>query len=192
MSNSLETATAETSNPTSMVLRISPLIWVAVLSLYLTLMLPLPFLAQVSNTPVPANGLIAGIVLGGIVLGMTLTQQVQLDQQGIQVVYPSWVPKLLQQGWSLNWAEIVSLKPRSTGQGGLVYYLVSQTGEAYLLPTRVVGFSRMVRFIQAQTQIDTSLVRPLAQPWMYTMVLLFAVLMGLVDAWVIGTAIALG
>jgi hypothetical protein len=192
MSNSLETSTAEASDSKSMALRISPLIWVAVLSLYLTLMLPLPFLAQVSNTPVPANGLIAGIILGGVVLGMTLTQQVRLDQQGIEVVYPSWVPKFLQQGWSLNWSEIVNLKPRSTGQGGLVYYLVSQTGQAYLLPTRVVGFSRMVSFIQAQTQIDTSLVRPLAQPWMYTMVLLFAVLMGLVDAWVIGTAIALG
>jgi hypothetical protein len=192
MSNSLETSTAETSDSKPMVLRISPLIWVAVLSLYLTLMLPLPFLAQVSNTPVPTSGLMAGIVLGGVVLSMTLTQQVRLDQQGMQVVYPSWVPKFLQQGWSLNWSEIVSLKPRSTGQGGLVYYLVSQTGQAYLLPTRVVGFSRMVSFIQAQTQIDTSLVRPLAQPWMYTMVLLFAVLMGLVDAWVIGTAIALG
>ncbi len=191
MSNLPETATLEASDSKPMVLRISPLIWVAVLGLYLALMLPLPFLAQVSNTPVSANGLIAGIVLGGIVLSMPLTQQVRLDQQGMQVVYPSWVPKFLQRGWSLNWSEIDSLKPRSTGQGGLVYYLVSQTGQAYILPTRVAGFSRMVSFIQAQTKIDTSMVRPLAQAWMYTMMLLFAVLMGLVDAWVIGTAIAL-
>ncbi len=192
MTNSLETATPNAAGSTPIVLRISPLIWLAVLGLYLTLMLPLPFLAQVSHTSVPTSGLIAGIGLGGVAIYMTLTQQVHLDHQGIRVVYPRWVPLILQRGWALDWAEIVSLKPRSTGQGGLVYYLVSQTGQAYLLPTRVAGFSRMVSYIQARTKIDTSMVRPLAQPWMYSILLLFAVLMGLVDAWVIGTAIALG
>ncbi|MBW4551876.1 MAG: hypothetical protein KME35_12305 [Aphanocapsa sp. GSE-SYN-MK-11-07L] len=192
MTNSLETVTPEAANSTAIVLRISPLIWLAVLGLYLTLMLPLPFLAQVSLTPVPTSGLIAGIGLGGVALYLTLTQQVHLDPQGIRVVYPNWVPKLWQRGWALDWSEIVSLTPRSTGQGGLVYYLVSQTGQAYLLPTRVAGFSRMVSYIQAQTKIDTSVVRPLAQPWMYSTLLVFALLMGLVDAWVIGTAIALG
>ena len=57
---------------------------------------------------------------------------------------------------------------------------------------RVVGFARLVREVQAKTGIDTTNVRPLAQPWMYLILLGFTLLLLLVDAWTIQTAIALG
>lgn len=183
------------SAPTSeqspaLILRISPLIGLAVLGLYLVLMLPLPFLAVVSPSPVPPFVLVLVVCLGGVILATPLTQQVRLDSVGMQIFYPAWVPRFWLRGWQLNWPEVQQLKARSTGQGGLVYYLVCQDGQAYLLPTRVAGFAAMVCYIQTQTGIETGSVRPLAQPWMYTAMLLFTVLMGLVDVWVIGTAIA--
>jgi hypothetical protein len=171
------------------VFKISPLVRVALWSLYFALMLPMLFLAWV-NPSLDFSPLWLGIGLstGGILLHMVLSEQVRLDEEGLSVCYPLWVPSLLRRGWSIRWSEIQDLKARSTGQGGLVYYLVSRSRSGFLLPMRIVGFQRMLKLIQMKTGIDTRDVKPLAQPWMYAMLLGAAVLLGIVDVWIIWTA----
>ena len=161
------------------------------MSLYIALTIPLPFLAEVTAAPIPPIWLWVGISIGLIALYAALSERVLLDDRGIQVTYPLWVPKWFRRGWSLPWSEVKELKPRTTGQGGLVYYFLSQSGKAYLLPMRVTGFAKLVREVQAKTGIDTSNVIPLAQPWMYLILLVFTLLLLLVDAWTVTTAIAL-
>ena len=55
---------------------------------------------------------------------------------------------------------------------------------------RVAGFTQLVKQVQAKTGIDTTDVRPLAQPWMYLILLIFTLLLLLIDAWTITTALA--
>jgi hypothetical protein len=125
------------------------------MSLYLALTLPLPFLAEVSSTPISPVVLWLGIVLGFIALVGTLSEQVQLDEEKIQVVYPGWVPYFWGKRWSLAWSEIKALKLRTTGQGGLVYYFISRDSErVYLLPMRVAGFARLVNIVGEKTGIN--------------------------------------
>ena len=181
------TASANTSPS---VFHLSPLIRITLLSLYVALTVPLPFLAQVTAAPVPPGLLFVGIGLGAIALYAVLSERVILDDRGIQVTYPGWVPSFFRKGWLLPWSEVKELKPRTTGQGGLVYYFLSQSGNAYLLPMRVAGFAKLVREVQAKTGIDTTDVKPLAQPWMYLILLGFTLLLLLVDAWTIMTALA--
>ena len=170
--------------------RISPIIRITLLCLYAALTLPLPFLPQTGATPqVPPMLLWGGIGLGAIALYGALSERVVLDETAIQVTYPNWVPKFFRKGWSLPWTDITALKPRSTGQGGIVYYFLSSTGEAFLLPMRVAGFARLVRIVQAKTDIDTTDVKPLSQPWMYLILFGFTVLLLLVDTWTIWTAL---
>ncbi|HIK28634.1 MAG: hypothetical protein N3E45_13935 [Oscillatoriaceae bacterium SKW80] len=169
------------------IFRISPLIRLTLLSLYIALTLPLPFLSQVTGTPIPPLFLWLGLGFGFLALYAALSERVVLDEQGIHVTYPKWVPRLFRKGWFLPWAEVQALKPRTTGQGGLVYYFLSKSGEGYLLPMRVAGFARLVNLVQAKTGIDTSDVRPLAQPWMYLILLAFTLLLLLTDSWVIST-----
>jgi hypothetical protein len=145
----------------------------------------------VTAAPIPPIWLWGGISIGLIALYAALSERVLLDDRGLQVTYPLWVPKWFRRGWSLPWSEVKELKPRTTGQGGLVYYFLSQSGKAYLLPMRVTGFAKLVREVQAKTGIDTSNVIPLAQPWMYLILLVFTLLLLLVDAWTVTTAIAL-
>jgi len=133
-----------------------------------------------------------GIGLGAVGLYGALGEKTILDETGIRVTYPVWFPRWLRRGWFLPWQEIENLKMRTTGQGGLVYYFVSTSGEAYLLPARVVGFSRLLSEVEAKTGIDTSDIRPLAQPWMYLILLGLALLLCLVDGWAIVNAIARG
>ncbi|HCF29177.1 MAG TPA: hypothetical protein DEV81_18690 [Cyanobacteria bacterium UBA11049] len=181
--------TANSANTAPSVFHLSPLIRITLLSLYVALTVPLPFLAQVTAAPVPPGLLFVGIGLGAVALYAVLSERVILDDRGIQVTYPGWVPSFFRKGWSLPWSEVKELKPRTTGQGGLVYYFLSQSGKAYLLPMRVAGFAKLVREVQAKTGIDTTDVIPLAQPWMYLILLGFTLLLLLVDTWTIMTAL---
>ena len=173
------------------VFRLSPLIRITLLSLYTALTIPLPFLSEVTKAPVPPAALSAAIVVGAVGLYGVLSERVILSEEGIEVTYPNWFPRFFRKGWSLPWTEVKALKPRSTGQGGLVYYFLSHSGEGYLLPMRVAGFAKLVGLVEAKTGIDTRDVRPLSQPWMYLILLLCTLLLLLVDAWTIVTAISL-
>lgn len=174
----------------SLVFNISPIIRITLLSLYIALTLPLPFLAAIAPVQVPISLFISGLIIGFVLLWGALSQKVILDDEKIAVTYPVWFPSFLQKGWSLSWREIEQLKLRTTGQGGLVYYFItSERDRAYLLPTRVAGFAKLVKVVEDKTGIDTRDVRPLAQPWMYFILFGFTLLLSLVDAWTIWTAV---
>jgi hypothetical protein len=181
--------TANSANISASVFRLSPLIRITLLSLYVALTIPLPFLSEVTAAPVPPGLLWVGISIGLVALYAVLTEQVIVDDEGIQVTYPAWVSRFFRKGWFLPWSQVKELKPRTTGQGGIVYYFLSQDGKAYLLPMRVAGFARLVQIVQAKTGIDTTDVRPLAQPWMYLILLGFTLLLLLVDGWAIAAAL---
>ena len=171
------------------IFHISPLIRITLFCLYIALTIPLPFLAEVTSAPVPPRLLWIVISLGSLALYAVLSERVILDDEKIQVAYPGWVPKFFRQGWSLSWGEIKNLKMRTTGQGGLVYYFVSQSSDrAYLLPMRVAGFARMVKIVEEKTGIDTTDIRPLSQPWMYLILFVFTLFLLLIDSWTIWTA----
>jgi hypothetical protein len=182
-------------NPDSSPIRsfhISPIIRITLLSLYGALTIPLPFLAKVTDAPVLPIWLWIGIMIGAIALYGGLSERVILTTEAIQVAYPRWFPTVLRRGWLVQWSEIQALKPKTTGQGGLVYYILTSNGDAFLLPMRIAGFAQLVREMQAKTGIDTTDVKPLAQPWMYFILFGFTVLLWLVDAWTITTAIGMG
>jgi hypothetical protein len=173
------------------IFKLSPIIRITLLTLYISLTVPLPFLSEVTGSPISPRFLWIGIAIGFVGLYAVLCERVILDDETIQVTYPIWVPKFFRKGWSLPWSEIKELKPRTTGQGGIVYYFLSQDGKAYLLPMRVAGFAKMVREVQLKTDIDTTNVYPLSQPWMYLILFVFTCFLLLVDAWTITTAVSL-
>lgn len=173
------------------IFHISPLIRITLIAFYLALTIPLPFLAQASSTLIPPLFLWIGISLGAILLYGVLSERVIVDKEKIQVAYPRWFPAFFRKGWLLPWIDVKDLKMRTTGQGGLVYYFVSKSSEkAYLLPMRVVGFARLVKLVEVYTGIDTRDVRPLAQPWMYLILLAFTLLLLLIDGWAIATSLS--
>lgn len=184
--------TGPTVNSDRRIFRISPIIRLTLLSFYTALTLPLPFLSQVTAAPVSPQLLGAGLGLGAVLLYGALSEQVIVDESDIQVTYPGWVRRLFRKGWTLPWSDIVALKPRSTGQGGIVYYFLSRSGQAYLVPMRIAGFAELVRLVQAKTGIDTRDVRPLSQPWMYLILLTLTLLLLAIDAWTITTALGQG
>ena len=169
---------------------LSPLVRLTLLVLYGALTLPLPFLATATDAPVPSSWLWGALVVGAIAIAGVLSERVELDDHEIRVTSPRWV-RWVRRGWQLPWAQVQALKPKTTGQGGLVYYFLSDEGQGFLLPMRVAGFSRLVDIVALKTGIDTRDIKPLAQPWMYLLLLIFSLLLLAVDAWTIATAISL-
>ena len=174
--------------PLPQTFHISPLIRITLLGLYGALTLPLPFLAQATAAPVPPLGLGLGLVGGGLFLYGALTERVVVTDEGIAVNHPPLWRWCGRRGWFLPWSTIVSLKPRWTGQGGIVYYFVSTSQDAYLLPMRIAGFAQLLRQVESKTNLDTRDVKPLAQPWMYLILLVCTLGLLAIDAWVLGVA----
>ncbi|GAB4383942.1 MAG: hypothetical protein Kow00121_46730 [Elainellaceae cyanobacterium] len=174
------------------VFRLSPIIRLTLILLYVSLTVPLPFLATATQAAISPTVLWVGLAIGLVLLYATLAERVVVDESGIQVTYPGWVRWFWRKGWSLSWSEVKALKPRTTGQGGLVYYFLSQNEQAYLLPMRIAGFAELVRYVQAKTGIDTRDVKPLAQPWMYLILLVFTLLLLAIDSWTIVVALGQG
>lgn len=169
---------------------ISPLIKITLLNLYFALTIPLPFLAKFTEVNLPLWLVCLLLILGAIAIFAILSERVILNEEGIRVCYPQWVSWLWRRGWHLSWNEVDSLKMRTTGQGGIVYYFVTKNNnKAYLLPMRVAGFNRMVKEVAEKTSIDTTDIRPLAQPWMYLFLLVFTFFLWLVDIWTITNAV---
>ncbi len=176
---------------TNQLFHISPLIRITLSLLYLSLTIPLPFLATVTHAEVSPDLTWVGIGLGFMALQGALSQRVVVDDRSIQVNYPAWVPSFLTKSWSLDWRDVKELKMRTTGQGGLVYYFMNDRGDGFLLPMRVAGFNKLVQLVQQYTEIDTANVRPLSQPWMYFALLGLTGFLLLVDIWTIWTAMSI-
>ncbi len=170
---------------------ISPLIRITLSLLYISLMIPLPFLATATSAEVPAWLLWIGIGLGFGALQGALSQRVVIDDRSIQVNYPLWVPTLFTKSWAVAWSDVKELKMRTTGQGGLVYYFINHNGEGFLLPMRVAGFNQLLKLVQQHTEIDTTDVYPLSQPWMYFALLVLTGFLLLIDIWTIWTAMSI-
>ncbi|MCS7226119.1 MAG: hypothetical protein NZ821_03920 [Gloeomargarita sp. SKYB31] len=165
--------------------RISSLVRYPLYGLYLALLLPLPFLAWRQGQPLVAGGLGLGVGAGWVILHGLLSQRVQADHQGLQVTYPAWVPAWLATGWQVNWTDIQRIQTRPTGQGGRVHYLVTHSGQAYLIPMRIAGFGRLLDTISQYTGLPTTGIKPLAQPWMYAAIGLCVLILLPFDAWLI-------
>lgn len=188
-SPSLSSAPDRIEIPT--IFRISPLIQISLWLFYFSLVIPLPILAQINHIgTMTLSSLYLGMGLGVIALAAALSEQVHLTPEGLGIRYPGWVPAWFRQGWFLEWSDITAIKPRSTGQGGWVYYLVTPNGSAKLLPMRVAGFGQMTRSIETQTGLKMGMVKPLAQVWMYGILLGCSLLLALADGLILWTGIS--
>jgi hypothetical protein len=177
--------------PESLSFRVSPLVRYTLYGLLFVLVFPLPFLMIHLKTTDALWMTAIGVLVGFVALFGLMSQRVRTDAKGVSVAYAPWVPGFLVKGWSLDWSEVKDIRSRPTGQGGRVHYLVSQDEQqAYLLPMRIAGFARFLRELEAYTGINTTRVKPLAQPWMYLTLLGCVVLMLLMDVWIVTVAMA--
>ncbi|WP_254977256.1 hypothetical protein [Cyanobium sp. ATX 6A2] len=161
----------------------APLIRFTLISLYLALVLPLPWQA-----PGGLRGPLWLAVALGLVLVLAITsERVEIDAEGIRVGHPAWCGWWLRRGWQLSWSSITAITPVTTSQGGRVYYLRSGDG-SFLLPQRVARFEAFLKQFSERTGVDTGSIGRISPPWTYQ---LLALLSGLMLVAELGWAAAL-
>jgi hypothetical protein len=169
----------------SAVYPMAPLIRFTLISLYLALVLPLPWLAPPALQPLLWGALPVGLVL---ILAL-VSEQVELSASGIRVGHPRWCAWLLRRGWQLNWDQIRALTPITTSQGGRVYYVTTNQApsdrqgqtHAYLLPQRLERFPDFLCRFSAATGLETGHVGRISPPWTYRLLALLTALMLLAE-----------
>jgi hypothetical protein len=150
----------------------SPLIRLTLLLLYLALMGPLPFLAQATDAAVSPTVLAIGIGLGGLGIYGALGQRVEVDSGRHSRGLPVWIRWLFRGGGSCRGGKPWRSSPLDRA-GGHCVLLRRADQQAYLLPMRVAGFARLLSLVETYTDLDTKDIRPLAQPWMYFILLVY-------------------
>ena len=148
----------------------APLIRFTLISLYLALAAPLPWLAPPDLQAALWLALAAGLLL----VWAATSEQVSVNNTGIRVGHPAWCAWLLRRGWQLEWRQIEAITPVTTSQGGRVFYL--RSGErAFLLPQRVANFEAFLARFSQETGLNTCTIGRISPPWTYQ---LLAVLSG--------------
>ena len=164
--------------------QLSPLIRGTLVCVYLALVFPLPLMAPEDLQPLLWIAAPVGLAL---VLAM-LSEQVSVDQSGIQVGHPDWCRWLLRRGWSLPWKDVKRLVPVGTSQGGTVYYIKTVGYGHRLLPQRLERFDRFLSIVQQQTGLDTASIGRLTPPWTYQLLFSLSLTMFVIE---VAVAIAL-
>ena len=140
----------------------APLIRFTLISLYLALAAPLPWLAPPSLQVTLWVALTAGLTL----VWAATSERVELSPGGIHVGHPRWCRWLLRRGWQLPWSAIEAMTPVATSQGGRVFYLRSGD-RAFLLPQRIAAFEAFLARLSRETGLDTSSIGRISPPWTY-------------------------
>ena len=153
--------------------RLSPLIRGTLISVYLALVLPLPLMAPQGLKLTLWLAVPIGLAL---VLAM-LSEQVNVDDQGVSVGHPTWCRWLIRRGWQLQWEEIKRLVPVGTSQGGRVYYFTTINKGQRLLPQRLERFDRFLSIVEERTGLKTGAIQRLTPPWTYQLLFGLAVSM---------------
>ncbi len=145
----------------------------SLISLYLALTIPIPFIA-IDHLK------IASIII--FVLGLYLIIDITNDYVETcknKISYKtSFISKTLgRKNWEVSWSDIKLIQSITTSQGSKVYYFNTFDGENFLVPQRVENFEKFLLIISTNTGIsinDMSYISPL---WTYKLLTSLSLLM---------------
>ena len=145
----------------------------SLISLYLALTIPIPF---VSNEDLKVVSILLFIV--GLFLIIDITNDyVMACDKGISYK-TSFISRVLgKKEWEITWEEIVSIKSLPTSQGSKVHYFCTNKSENFLLPQRIEKFERFLSIISEKTNLQIKEISYLSPLWTYKLLTFFSVFM---------------
>ena len=145
----------------------------SLISLYLALTVPIPFIASEK---------LRTLSLFFFILGLFLIVDITSDYVETcenKIYYKtSFISRAFgKKNWEISWADIDSIKSLPTSQGSKVFYFVDQKGKKILVPQRIENFDVFLERIEKKTSINTEAVCYISPLWTYKLLTLLSVLM---------------
>ena len=145
----------------------------SLISLYLALTIPLPFIS-IEKLKIPSTI----IFMLGLYLIINITSD-YVETCSNKISYKSsYVSKLLgKNNWEISWKDIKLIKSLPTSQGSKVYYFSTVQGDNFLLPQRVEKFEKFLLVVSKNTGIATDEISYISPMWTYKLLTLISVMM---------------
>ena len=145
----------------------------SLISLYLALTIPIPFIA-IENLKIAS----ITIFILGLYLIINITND-YVETCNNKISYKtSLISKTLgRKNWEIPWKDIKSIKSLPTSQGSSVYYFNTIKGENFLMPQRLEKFEKFLLIVSKNTGIKVSEISYLSPLWTYKLLTILSAVM---------------
>ena len=145
----------------------------SLVSLYLALTIPIPFLS-IDSLKIPST---IAFVLGFYLIINFTSDYVETCNNKISYK-TSFISKTLgKKNWEIPWKDIKLIKSLPTSQGSKVYYFNTYQGDNFLVPQRVENFEKFLLIVSRNTSININELSYISPLWTYKLLTLLSVLM---------------
>ena len=151
------------------------LVKTSLISLYLALTVPIPFISS-EQLKLPSIFL---FILGLFLIINITSDYVETSAKKISYK-TSFLSNLFgKKSWEIVWKDIKSIKSLPTSQGSKAYYFSLNNEENYLVPQRLENLEEFISLISKNTNfdIDAKQIKYISPLWTYKLLTLLSVLM---------------
>ena len=145
----------------------------SLISLYLALTIPIPFISINSLKIISIFIFILGFYL---IINITSDYVETCDKK---ISYKtSFISKVFgKNNWEIYWKDIKLIKSLPTSQGSKVYYFNTNKGDNFLVPQRVENLEKLLLIVSKNTGISTYELSYISPIWTYKLLTLLSFLM---------------
>ena len=145
----------------------------SLISLYLALTIPLPYIAIEKLKTFSLF-----IFLLGLYLIINITSD-YVETCNIKIAYKTSIFSQIlgRRNWEISWTDIKLIKTLPTSQGSNVFYFITKKGDSFLIPQRLEDFENFLLVISRNTGFDISQISYISPLWTYKLLTLISVLM---------------
>ena len=145
----------------------------SLISLYLALTIPIPFIS-IEELKI--------ISIIGFVLGITLIVNITSDYVEIsndKIFYKTtFISNMIgYKSWEINWKDIKLIKSSPTSQGSKVFYFITFGGQAFLVPQRIENIEDFYSLILDRTGLQIEGFKYISPMWTYKLLTLISLFM---------------
>ena len=145
----------------------------SLISLYLALTIPIPFIA-IDKLKIPS---IFTFVLGLYLIINITSDYVETCNNKISYK-TSFITRVLgRKNWEISWKDIKSIKTLTTSQGSKVFYFNTNKGDNFLIPQRVENFEKFLSIVSHNTDFNVTEISYISPLWTYKLLTTLSVLM---------------
>ena len=145
----------------------------SLISLYLALTIPIPFIS-IDKLIIPS---IVLFILGFCLIINITNDYVETCNNKISYK-TSFISKLLgRKNWEVSWKDIKQIKSLLTSQGSKVYYFNTVEDDNFLLPQRIENFEKFLLIISKNTGIAIDGISYISPFWTYKLLTLLSTVM---------------
>ena len=145
----------------------------SLISLYLALTIPIPF---VSSEDLKFLSIFTFII--GLFLIVNITNDcVKTCDEKISY-QPSFISKIFgKRKWEIYWKEIKLIKSLPTSQGSKVHYFITNNNESFLIPQRIEDIGKFLLIVESKTKLDVDQISYISPLWTYKVLTYLSIFM---------------